>query len=110
MLGAVGARIQRGSQEGERGRPVYLILLWLTTCKFLKVYLVLFSVSVMWLKFFPIGRWRTSYAKQRPGNFPAVFLGAELTWGNFKTHALGIKISFCACRGKEPMETTNWHC
>jgi len=42
MLGAVGARTQRGSQEGERDRPVYLTLLWLATCKFLKVYLAVF--------------------------------------------------------------------
>lgn len=42
ILGAVGARTLRGSQEGERDSPIYLTLLWLATCMFLKVYLALF--------------------------------------------------------------------
>lgn len=45
--------------------------------------------------------------KKRPGNFPSVFLGTELTWENLETYSLGIKMSVHACRGKEPMEMTN---
>ena len=64
MLGAIGARTQRGSQEREGYRPVYLTLLWLAICKFLKVYLALSQLSVTWLKFIPLGGWNLSYAKQ----------------------------------------------
>ena len=63
------------------------------------------------MKYIPLGRWKTSYAKKkRPGNFPSVFLGTELMWGNLEKYSLGIKMSVHSCRGKEPVERTNWHC
>lgn len=87
IFGVVGARPQKGSQEGESHEPIHVPASTLVgTCRLCQVALHLSTcLSCGWIKSLLVNT--ESYAKGRPGHFPAVFLGAELTWGILK-HAL----------------------
>lgn len=85
----------RGVQKKERvmSPSVYLPPLWLGTCRLCEVALHLSTcLSCGWIKSLLIDT--ESYAQGRPGHFPAVFLGAELTWEILKHAPLESKLLF----------------